>query len=302
MAKPKIDLSDPRIRAAVDLYTSQATIAATAAARKDDAVRPVYALNVRTNKIAQEGSCVLLAVADQIFALSASHVFDAVGQYQLLIGCGNRLHALPGDRFSSARGPSGTHRDDPVDASVFHICAEVGSEVRTCALSIADLDFMPAPSNSEFYVASGYRISKSRSTATTHTTELERFPTLALDNDHYRHWQITRETHLLLAFDDQVVMDMKWQTAPSIRGFSGGAMFRVEGLDAVTRPEGTVQPRAKLAAILTERRKGTRGSFFSGAVGARLGAHLGLIDQYLPNLYLKEQVEAEVLRRPDPSR
>jgi hypothetical protein len=198
MAKPKVDLSDLRVRTAMDAHQMQAKMAVELVARKDAAVRPIYALNARTNRVEHEGSCVLLAVADQVFALSASHIFDAIREYALLIGCGTRLHTLEGDRFSTARGRSGTHRHDPIDASVFHIGTEIPDEVRACALSIADLDLVAADRAREFYVASGYRISKSGSTAKGHTARLDGFPSVELDLDHYQHWPLERNWYLLL--------------------------------------------------------------------------------------------------------
>ena len=271
-------------------------VALNAASIVDDAVRPLYALNQDTNKVEHEGSCVLLTIADQFFALSASHVFDAVGQYELLIGCGSKLHSLPGERFSSLRGRSGTHRDDPIDASVFHIMADVPPEVRAAALSLANLDLLAAKRANEFFVASGYRVSQSRLTEQGHSTELERFPSLEIDEDHYAYYRCQRDDQLLLAFEDQVLVDMKWQTAPSIRGFSGGAMFRIDGVRAAVAARENA-PRAKLAAILIERRKGKRGTYHSVAVGTRLGIHFGLIHKFLPQIHLEALLAEEYSRQ-----
>lgn len=296
MAKPKIDLSDPRARAAIEAYKRQSVVALNIASTFDDAVRPLFALNQRTNKVEHEGSCVLLIIANHFFALSASHVFDAVGEYELLIGCGSRLHSLAGERFSSLRGPSGTHRDDPIDASVFHITADVPPEVRACALSLANLDLVVAKRADGFFVASGYRVSQSRATDEGHSTELERFPSLELGEDHYAHYRCQRDVQLLLAFEDQVLVDMKWQTAPSIRGFSGGAMFRIDGVSVGLPPQVTA-PQAKLAAILIERRKGERNAYHSVAVGTRLSTHFGLIHKFLPGIHLEALLEEEFSRQ-----
>lgn len=102
MSKPKIDLREPVISAIADQYSRQATVAYQQAASKDDAVRPVCALNERTGAVRHVGSCVLLKIDDEFFGPLASHVFDEVGIYQLLFGHGDRLHSFPGDRFSSA--------------------------------------------------------------------------------------------------------------------------------------------------------------------------------------------------------
>src|SRR4051812_16482668 len=97
MARPNVNLTDPAIAAAVEFSQRLAKLAYEAAAAKDDAVRPVYALNERTQTVEHVGSCVLVKIQDQYFAFSASHVFDNVGKYQLLFGYGDRLQPFSGD-------------------------------------------------------------------------------------------------------------------------------------------------------------------------------------------------------------
>lgn len=299
MAKPKIDLSDPSVKFAIELYGNKANVAAKVAATKDAAVRPIYALNARTGRFEQVGSCVLLAIADQVFALSASHVIvDAVGAYLPLIGCGAQLHPLPGEKFSSLPGPSGTHRDDPVDASVFHITATIPDEMRDSALALDDLDVLPSDREKCFFIATGYRNSQSKSTAKVHMATLDGYPTVELDTDHYKHWELDRNRHLLLASEDEVLVNMKWQQAPSIRGLSGGAIFRIDGIHATHAVKNRRTPRAKLSAILIERRKGSvRDKIYPAIVGTRLGVHLGLIHKYLPDLHLDEILAEECQRQ-----
>jgi hypothetical protein len=297
MAKPKIDLTHPVVSAGVEKYKERATLAYGLAAAKDEAVRPVYALNERTKSVQHVGSCVLLQVQGEFFVLSASHVFDDVGTFQLLFGFGDRLHSFAGDRFSSKRGPSGSHRDDPIDSSVFHITGDVAQEIASGFLTLQDLDLVAADRSPEFYVATGYRVSQSRSTSKEHTTKLDRYPSLELDHDHYERLNLSREMHLLLAFEDQVLVDGKWQTAPSIRGFSGGAIFRIPNLSPFTNAAKTEFDEIKLAAILIERRKGEGDRFFSAAVGTRLGIHFGLIHKYLPELQFDKILAAEYARQ-----
>ena len=105
--------------------------------------------------------------------------------------------------------------------------------------------------------------------------------------------------HLLLAFEDQMLIDGKWQTSPSIRGFSGGAIFRIPQLSPNATTTKTDFGEIKLAAILIERRKGKRDRFFSAAVGTRLGVHFGLIHKYLPELGFDKMIAAEHARHTD---
>jgi hypothetical protein len=122
---------------------------------------------------------------------------------------------------------------------------------------------------------------------------------MELDNDHYEYLKFSRNTHLLLAFEDQTLVHDKWQTAPSIRGFSGGAIFRIPNLSLFTSATKTEPDKVKLAAILIERRKGRRDRFFSAAVGTRLEIFFKLIHKYLPELGFDEMLAAEYTRQTD---
>jgi hypothetical protein len=294
MAKPKLDLKDPSVVAAVSKYASHAKQAYELASMRDHVVRPVFAMDTNQQRVRHVGSCVLLTIQNEVFALSASHVFDEVGPYEFLFGLGTKLHSVGGDRFSAAKGPSGTHRDDPIDASVFHVHGDVPAEVRASALTLQDLDIVPAARALEFYVAMGYRVSQSRSTSTGHSAHLDRYPSIEVGEPEYRHYSLARDRHLLLAFEDQVLAEGRWQVAPSIKGMSGGAIFRVAGV-ALGRKHKTTDTKseAKLAAILIERKKGASGKAVPVAVGVRLGYHFGLIHKYLPELQLDEMLRTE---------
>lgn len=295
MAKPKIDLTNPIIKAGIQFYGERAAAAIEVAKKMDNAVRPIYALNPAKKRVEQVGSCVLLAVGDQVFVLSASHVFDQVGGYALLIGCEARLWQLPGDRFSTVRGPSGTHADDPIDASVFQLPMPIPSTLRAAALTLADLDITAATRGNDLFVATGYRISQSRSTPQGNTAVLDRYPSIELGVDHYDHWKLDRDWHLLLCFEHEVLVNMKWQTSPSIRGFSGGGIFRVDG---ALNPIHSQNAGVKLAAILTEHKKGVKAKeIFPAVVGTRLGVHFGLIDKYLPELNIRQLLGDEYRRQ-----
>jgi hypothetical protein len=297
MSKPKIDLTDPAISGVIRSYMDQAKQATTFAAAKDNAVRPVYALNEHTRVVEHVGSCVLFKVRDSFFGLSASHVFDSVGKYQLLFGHDNRLHSFAGDRFSSAKGRSGSHQDDPIDSSVFHFTPDIASELASSFLSLEDLDFGIADRKPELYVAAGYRVSQSRSNSRGHSTRLDRYPSVELDDKHYEHWKLSRDMHLLLSFEDQVLVNGHWQQSPSIRGLSGGAIFRIPGLLALASAPQSEIGKIKLAAILIEHRTGQRDRILGAAVGTRLGIYFQLIHHYLPEIQFDKIVAAEFARQ-----
>lgn len=291
MAKPKLDLKNPIVAGVIKVAMEKAAEADRLAASKDDAVRPVYAAN-KLGKVEHVGSCVLLRIKDAFFALSASHVFDQVGDYVLLFGHGDLLHPLAGDRFSSPRGPSGTHQDDPIDASAYHITADIPDSVAASFLTLQDLDIFAADRSREFYVATGFRVSKSKSTNKGHSTRLERYPSNEVNQERYEHLKLSREMHLVLAAEDQVLIGGQWQTSPSIRGFSGGAMFRISGLSPLPSASADNLVKVKLAAILIARCK-RNDRFDSAMVGTRLGVYFQMIDRYLPDLKIEELLTAE---------
>jgi hypothetical protein len=41
---------------------------------------------------------------------------------------------LPGERFSSPRGASGTHNDDVIDASAYHITGDVPESIKKLSI------------------------------------------------------------------------------------------------------------------------------------------------------------------------
>jgi hypothetical protein len=282
--KPKFDLNAPVVGALVTGYGERAMRAYDAAQSLNSAVRPIYAVRSASNRPEQIGSCVLLEIQEHTFALSASHVFDPIGEHVVLIAGGTRLHQLAGERFSSLRGPSGTHRDDPVDASVLHITSDVPDEIRKASLNIGDLDGFTIRNMNDFHVASGYRISRSKVSPTrTLMSELDAYPTIEVDDSLYGPAGLDRTRQVALAFEDHVLQENRWQTAPGVRGLSGGAIVRISGLPSDLRlPAGPSQV-AKLTAITIARRP-DRGDQLGLLIGTRISVHLGLIARHHPNL------------------
>lgn len=291
MAKKLIqDLDNPTVASVIEAYQAASGAATEKALAKGDAVRPIFALDERTRRVRHVGSCVLIIFEQELFAFSASHVFDSVGKYRLLIGCGDRLHPVGGDRFSSKRGPSGSHRDDFVDASVYHMLEDVPEIARDGALRLSDLDLLPAPRSHDLFVICGYREAMSRSTSTGHQAHLDVFSTIESSETHYEHFGRTREHHLLVDYSDQVLIGGNWRKTPSLRGVSGGGIFRASGTIA---PGQVSIGYVKLSAILIEHRKPKARGLEPVAVGTRLNYHFGLIDKYLPHLQFAQRLAEE---------
>jgi hypothetical protein len=281
--KPTIDLGDRRVQALIGEFNKRAVAAYEAATTLDEAIQPIYAVLPTSERPTQIGSCVLVTIRDQVFVLSASHVFEPIGQYAVLVACGRKLHPLTGDRFSSARGPSGSHQDDPVDASVLHITCNVPDEIRSAALTVDQCDGELATSSERVFVLSGYRASKSKSSSAGLTSQRERFPSIEWKEADYVRHGLDRNRQVALLYEEQVLVAMKWQTPPRLRGMSGGAILRIAGLTVDPRMTPSRALEAKLTAIMIEQRPREKNRL-PVLIGTRIGVHFGLIQQYLPEL------------------
>lgn len=289
--KPKIDLSNPRVQEFFRLYGDRATIAYNLTMSLEESVHPIYVLPKYRDTPQQLGSCVVLAIKNHTFLLSAAHVFEPIGPYAVLVGCGDRLHALTGDRFSSKQGPSGTHGDDSVDAAAFHITGEVPNEIRSCALSLSDIDLYAPHHESEFHVCVGYRISKSTRSRGKLSSQRDMYPGGEFPKSDYDLIGVDRSKNVALPFEDDIFINNKWQSAPVVRGMSGGAIFRISGLFANVAKL-VDDHTARLTALIIERRPKKKDAS-PALIGARIGFHLSLINNFLPDLNLPYLLEYE---------
>lgn len=282
--KPSFDLDNPIVKQAIQVHQKQVEKAWGVPQRVENAVLPIYWTLKSKRKPEQIASGVVLRIKDEFFVFSASHVFDSIGNYCLLIGAGNGtlLATLAGDRFSTLKGVSGTHADDPIDASVFHIQQGITNGIKNIALTFEDLDFFQPDTSKSIYMAAGFRTKKSYTKGRFSNSERECFPSLEYGNDEYSLLGIDKKYHIALAYENQVLMNGQWRTAPTPKGMSGGAIIKVAGVTMsppfVAHPE----PRQLLSAITIEQRREKTGK--PGVlVGTRIGVHLGLIDKFLPN-------------------
>jgi hypothetical protein len=282
--KPSFELDHPIFKLAIQTYQQQMEKALAVPQRVESAVLPIYLLLKSKTKPEQAASGVVLRIKDEFFVFSASHVFDPIKNYRLLIGAGDGtlLATLGGERFSSSKGASGTHADDPIDASVFHIQEGITDGIKKVALTLEDLDFSQPDTSKFIYMAAGFRTKKSYVKGKFSNCERECFPSLEYGNDEYSLLDINKNYHIALAYDNQVIMNGKWQTSPTPKGISGGAIIKVEGVTMsppfVAHPES----RQLLSAITIEQKRGKAGK--PGVlIGTRISVHLGLIDKFLPN-------------------
>lgn len=281
--KPTIELSDDRVKLLIAIAHQRAEMAHAAARRLESAIRPIFVFPGPRRKPLQVGSCVLAIIKDELFAFSASHVFDDVGQFQVPIGCGDQLIYLSGERFSSGRGASGTHRDDAIDVSVLHIRRDAPKIVWESALAVGSLDVFSESDPRGMYIAAGYRSSQSGSQGRLLNSQLDFVPSFEFDDRVYLSLGIDRTHFTAVAYDKEVLIGGTWQSSPSPRGMSGGAMFRIQGLPADPTAQPAPAPEPKLGAIITELRPASAESP-QALIGSKIAHHLSLIHQFLPGL------------------
>ncbi|MNF60877.1 hypothetical protein D3C85_955800 [compost metagenome] len=291
--KVGIDLKDPRMKFARAILQMQAEKALSTPQRIESAVLPIYHTKKLSPKLEQIGSGVALQINGEYFVLSASHVFDAIGHYALCIGTGRGelLTQFLGDRFSSRRGPSGTHADDPVDASVYHIQSIVPDSFKDVALTLADLDLSHTDELGCIHMAAGFRAKISNTIGNQANSKRECFLSRELDETGYQALNLRRETHIAIAYENQIIKEERWQTSPTPKGISGGAMIRVTEVPMVIGPDyvpSNIPPKQVLRGITIEQRR-ERHRRPGAIIATRVGVHIGLINRFLPGLITSAQ-------------
>ena len=283
----RLDMGNPIIKSVARHMQHIGHIALDETLVIEKSVNSIFLTIKKPNKPEQIASGVFVCIKDQYFVFSASHVFDHYGQRQLLMAVEGEemLVSFAGERFSSAKGPSGTHKDDPIDASVFHIQTEVPESVKALALSISQLDREPYDKGHSVFVISGIRSKKSKTIGNQSYTERESYFSVELSNKEYDNLCLSKDYHLVLAYDDEIHVNGQWQISPTPAGFSGGGIFRIDGLSksALFLRPNNLTPL--LTAITIEQRRGKNGNV-GVLVGTRIGVHLGLIQKFLPEVFL----------------
>lgn len=238
----------------------------------------------------QIGSGVAVCLCGEYFIFSAAHVFDDFADKPIIVGYfgGLKLIYLQGDRFSTAKLGK-NHNSDPIDASVYHIHSELDESFKKIFLNYNDLDLYRATLKvfNNFqdnpYVISGVKSNRSNISNSIANFKQEGFPTREMPKEVYDYYNLNQDIHIAMVYDKKRLVNGKlWETSPNLKGCSGGAIIRSQGI-VFKEPFIVNQPKQKLTAILIEHKLG-RGKYFDTAVGIRVNIHLGLINKYLPNL------------------
>ncbi|EGR2424272.1 hypothetical protein DYB15_17760 [Vibrio cholerae] len=285
MKNRRLDMKDPVLNAVSNHVHLLGAEALDLTLDIEEAVCPIFWTLRKPTKPEQTGSGVFVEIKGQYFVFSASHVFDEIGEYQLLMAVKGeeRLISFSGERFSTGRGASGTHVDDPIDASVFHIQSEIPESVKKVALKLDDLDSSAEDPYHSMYVMSGFRSKKSKTHGNETNSERESYASIELSLENYDIFSIDRNRQLILAYDDERYVNGEWQKTPVPAGFSGGAIFKIDGLSTMPLFIRSSMPKPLLSSIIIEHKRG-RDNKPGILVGTKISTHLALVQKYLPEI------------------
>lgn len=285
--KPNFDLNSPMFKLAFSLIQKEGKKALNTEQTVEKAIIPIYDLpktkahQIKKTKLEQIASGVLLKVKNDFFILTADHVFKNIGDSAIAISGSNqeKIQQFPGERFTSNNPTS--DRKDINDASVYHMQAELPDSLKKIAISLDQIDFSVDDQDKPIFLISGFRARDSNTEGNTVYTKRKSFPTMEVENNDYDKFQFPKESHLIVAYDDQILIDGHWKVSPKPKGMSGGGIIKINGTKISTLKNENNIFEQKLSAITIEHHRGKHNN--PGiVVGTRLNVHIGLIYQFMP--------------------
>lgn len=278
--KPKINTKSLLFKMAFAEYKKRCEMALEVEQTVESAVIPIYHKS-EGKRVGQIGSGVLIKIKNEYFVLSASHVFDQIGNYALLTSDGvSELQMLPGERFSTPRDELGGHTHDPLDASAFHITAPISERLKERAITPADFDPNPTPSTTSVFLSAGFRIKKTNLSKGVLSSKREAFPSNEIKVDDYAKTKLNPEYHIALWHEDQHYTGTQWLKSPTPRGFSGGAIIRI--IDMPGRKG--IEHKQVLSGIIIEHIKKSK-RIEGLLVGTRLAVYMAAIEKFMPEVF-----------------
>lgn len=278
---PKI-ISNPLLKLFQAAADNRAKLASSLSHQIDHSVCSLYAYMGKKYP-EQMGSGVLLKIAEKIFILTAAHVMEEYKEHPVIIGLDDKLHFLRGERYSSAKGKSGSHQDDPIDVAVFHILqADVTESIANKCIQLADLDLVRTDQK-DLQVLIGFRAKKSKISNRIAKSIKDSYTLMECLAHDYNKLGLSRDHYVALSWEDELYSSDNLISSPSLKGMSGGGIFRVVGLDQDPFSSYGDTLHCKLSGITIESIKKTH--LRPGAVlGVRVINHLFLIHKFLPEL------------------
>jgi hypothetical protein len=287
--KPDIDLKSPIFKGVRDWFLKESKKALEAPQTVENAIIPIYTIPKtkghlkKKKKFEQIGSGILVKIKDSYFVFTAEHVFKDTGEYAIAIGAGDGspIQQFNGNRYSS-KNPNKTEKDI-YDAAVYHIEENLPENFKNKCISLDQLDLNGYDSEKPIYLISGFRVKDSNTKGNSVSSKRKSFTSIEFAEEEYSSFKFPLESHIILAYEDQMLIDNNWKMTPRPRGMSGGGIIKVLGTTTSKVENNQMEFKQVLSAITIEqhREKHNQPSIL---IGTRLKVHLGLIYQFLPEL------------------
>ncbi|WP_214845439.1 hypothetical protein [Exiguobacterium sp. S90] len=232
----------------------------------EKAIIPIYHIPLNKKVPIQIATGVLVKIRNEYFLFSASHVFDDIGEKAILTssgpGIGSKIIELAGERYSSPKGPDGTHLNDPIDASVYHIKTKLPKTLKKLAIGenhlLRNNDFQ-LYNHHPFYIAAGFRAKKSNTANNIVKSKAEGFLFLEAKEESYQKHKLDNINHICLSYPDQFLVDGESKISPTPKGFSGGGIIGfVSASKDIPLSQVSKMCQQKLIAITIEQRRGDK--------------------------------------------
>ncbi|NOQ24043.1 MAG: hypothetical protein GQ564_01665 [Bacteroidales bacterium] len=285
--KPKIDLESSNVKKVLDFYTKEVEIALGTEQIVEKSVLPIYSVPItkahqkKKNKPIQIGTGILVKIEDHFFVFGSTHVFCEFENKALLIGTleYSKIEEVSGERYST--GNLEHCKIDKYDASVFHIQSTVSENLRKVAIGLDYFDLDGFDRLKPVYMITGFLAKKSNTSGNIIKSKAKNISTIEIDD--YAEYGYDKNTHIVLAYEDQVVLNGNWQTSPKPIGMSGGAIIKAQGTSLIPLKSNRKNKKQLLSAITIEQYRDNAGRL-GVLIGTRINVHLGLVDKFMPDL------------------
>jgi len=287
--KPDIDLKSPIFKEVRDWFLKESKKALKAPQTVEKAIIPIYTIPItkehlkQKKKFEQIGSGILVKIKELYFVFTAEHVFEDTGEYAIAIGAGDGspVQQFEGSRYSS-KNPNKT-KSDIYDAAVYHIEGELPENFKSKCITLDQLDLDGFDPEKPIFLISGFRVKDSNTKGYSVNSKRKSFTTIEFDEKEYSSFKFPIDSHIVLAYEDQMLIDNNWKMTPRPRGMSGGGIIKVIGTTTSKVDNNQMEFKQVLSAITIEQHREIHNQ--PGIlIGTRLKVHLGLIYQFFPDL------------------
>jgi len=213
------------------------------------AVFPIFRENAAEEK-EHEGSGVLLEIGDELFVLSAAHVFDHAEGSPLYMPAADQLDQMHGSISQGVMPECGSRKDDRVDMAYYRLATEWKHKLHPdiTPASIFDLLLTDVVETGNVHTFCGYPWRKTKRRGTTFMGEQITYTGHLQPSDVYRKFGYSRKSHIVIRFRrNKAHSNVHGPNSPAVRpeGVSGGAVFSWP----TTFKERVSSPTLKIAAI-----------------------------------------------------